>query len=79
MTLAEIVAAMLAVVPARTTPVQLAGLKDWEREGICRRARCPGPCSPEAWNELLLAVYARGTYRKIDANNSRIDRSEAPT
>lgn len=65
MTRAELVAAMLALVPARVAPEQIATLEPWERERMAARAGAQG-CSPEAWNELILAVWARGSYRRHD-------------
>lgn len=68
-TRAEIVAAMLAVIPPRVTPEQVAGFQGWERRRICRQAGCDG-CSPEAWNELVYAVWARGAYHQKSSSGS---------
>lgn len=74
MTRSEQVAAMLALVPAPVTPERLVNLESWERESLSVRA-CGGQCSPEAWNELVWAVWARGAYGRQDAEKASSDRS----
>lgn len=67
------VMAMLALIPKTARPEQVARLEDWERERLCQRAGCGATCSLETYNELIVAVWERGSYR-TDASKPISDR-----
>jgi hypothetical protein len=63
MTRGEQVAAMLRLIPADVRPEQIARLETWELERLSLRAGFAESCTVEAHNDLIQAVWVRGTYR----------------